>query len=46
MGSVEVFKNQTADMIEGGIAGTVNLNTRKLNASKSESLLKAMICHI
>jgi len=29
MGSVEVFKNQTADMIEGGIAGTVNLNTRK-----------------
>lgn len=29
MGSVQVFKNQTADMIEGGIAGTVNLNTRK-----------------
>lgn len=29
MGSVEVFKNQTADMIEGGIAGTVSLNTRK-----------------
>jgi TonB-dependent receptor len=29
MGSVEVFKNQTADMIEGGIAGTVNLITRK-----------------
>lgn len=29
MGSVEVFKSQTADMIEGGIAGTVNLNTRK-----------------
>jgi len=29
MGSVEVYKNQTADMIEGGIAGTVNLNTRK-----------------
>ncbi|WP_445776005.1 TonB-dependent receptor [Shewanella sp.] len=29
MGSVEVFKNQTADMIEGGIAGSVNLNTRK-----------------
>ena len=29
MGSVEIFKNQTADMIEGGIAGTVNLNTRK-----------------
>ena len=29
MGSVEVFKNNTADMIEGGIAGTVNLITRK-----------------
>jgi TonB-dependent receptor len=29
MGSVEVYKNQTADMIEGGIAGSVNLNTRK-----------------
>ncbi|MBF7073853.1 TonB-dependent receptor [Glaciecola sp. MH2013] len=29
IGSVEVFKNQTADMIEGGIAGSVNLNTKK-----------------
>jgi iron complex outermembrane recepter protein len=29
LGSVEIFKNQTADMIEGGISGTVNLNTRK-----------------
>lgn len=29
MGSVVVAKNQTADMIEGGIGGTVNLNTRK-----------------
>lgn len=29
MGSVEIFKNQTADMIEGGISGTVNLKTRK-----------------
>jgi len=27
IGSVEVFKNQTASMIEGGIAGTVNLRT-------------------
>jgi iron complex outermembrane receptor protein len=26
---VEVYKNQSADMIAGGIAGTVNLNTRK-----------------
>jgi iron complex outermembrane recepter protein len=29
LGRVEVFKNQTADMIEGGISGTVNLVTRK-----------------
>jgi TonB-dependent receptor len=29
LGAVEVFKNQTADLISGGIAGTVNLVTRK-----------------
>ena len=29
VGSVEVIKNQTADMVEGGIAGTINLITRK-----------------
>ncbi|RYY76846.1 MAG: TonB-dependent receptor [Gammaproteobacteria bacterium] len=29
MSGVEVFKNQTADMVEGGIGGTVNLKTRK-----------------
>jgi TonB-dependent receptor len=29
LGSVLVYKNQTADMIDGGIAGTVNLVTRK-----------------
>ena len=29
MGSVQVFKTQSADMIEGGIGGTVNLITRK-----------------
>ena len=29
LGRVEVFKNTTADMIEGGISGTVNLVTRK-----------------
>ncbi len=28
MGSVIVYKNQTADMIEGGIAGTVSLNSK------------------
>jgi TonB-dependent receptor len=27
IGAVDVFKNQTADMIEGGISGTVNLRT-------------------
>jgi TonB-dependent receptor len=29
LGRVEVYKNTTADMIDGGIAGTVNLVTRK-----------------
>ncbi|MDQ1231650.1 TonB-dependent receptor [Sphingomonas sp. SORGH_AS 879] len=29
LGSVEVYKNATAELIEGGLAGTVNLNTRK-----------------
>lgn len=29
LGSVEVVKNQTADLIAGGISGTVNLITRK-----------------
>lgn len=29
IGSVEVFKNMTPDLIEGGISGTVNINTRK-----------------
>lgn len=29
MGGVQLYKNQSADMIEGGIAGTVNLVTRK-----------------
>ncbi|MEP9400344.1 TonB-dependent receptor [Sphingomonas sp. VNH70] len=34
VGSVEVFKNLTSDLIEGGIAGTVNINTRKPFDSK------------
>ena len=29
LGSVVINKNSTAEMIEGGLAGTVNLNTRK-----------------
>jgi TonB-dependent receptor len=28
LGSVVVFKNQTADLVEGGIAGTIDLRTR------------------
>jgi len=34
LGSVEVYKNATSEMIEGGLAGTVNLNTRKPFDSK------------
>lgn len=29
MAGVDIYKNQTADMIEGGIAGTISLRTRK-----------------
>jgi TonB-dependent receptor len=29
LGSVEVWKNATAEMIEGGLSGTVNMNLRK-----------------
>ncbi|WP_199271645.1 TonB-dependent receptor [Paraglaciecola sp. L3A3] len=29
MGGVDVYKSQTADMIEGGIGGTISLRTRK-----------------
>jgi iron complex outermembrane recepter protein len=29
MGGVDVYKNQSADLIEGGIGGTVSLRTRK-----------------
>ncbi len=28
LGGVDIYKNQTADLIEGGIAGSVNLRTR------------------
>jgi TonB-dependent receptor len=28
VGGIDIYKNQTADMIEGGIAGTVNIRTR------------------
>ncbi|WP_233843194.1 TonB-dependent receptor [Dyella sp. 2HG41-7] len=37
IGSVVVSKNQTADMIEGGIAGTIDLNTRKPFDSKKDT---------
>lgn len=29
VGSIQVFKNLTADMIEGGISGTTSINTRR-----------------
>ncbi|MFT7558277.1 MAG: iron complex outermembrane receptor protein [Flavobacteriales bacterium] len=38
MGGVDVFKNQTADMIEGGIGGTINLRTRKPFDTDGQSL--------
>ncbi|MEL7022926.1 MAG: TonB-dependent receptor [Pseudomonadota bacterium] len=38
MQSVEVFKNQSADMIEGGIGGTVNLVTRRPFDSEANTL--------
>lgn len=50
MGSVEVAKNQSADMIEGGISGTVNLKTRlpldnpeRLIAFSAEALYSDLI---
>src|SRR4051794_28125287 len=38
LGSVSVFKNLTAEMIEGGLSGTVNLNTRLPFAHKGFQL--------
>ena len=38
VGSVEVYKNLTADLVEGGIAGTVSINTRKPFDSKKDLL--------
>ena len=38
LGSVQVYKNQTADLIEGGIAGVVNLVTRKPFDSDGQKL--------
>jgi len=37
IGAVVVSKNQTADMIEGGIAGSIDLNTRKPFDSKKDT---------
>lgn len=36
VGSIEVFKNSTADLIEGGISGTVSINARKPFDSKDQ----------
>lgn len=38
MGGVDLYKNQTADMIEGGIGGTVSLRTRKPFDSQERQL--------
>ncbi len=36
MGGVDTYKNQTADLIEGGIAGSINLRTRLPFDSKGQ----------
>ena len=36
LGGVDIYKNQTADLIEGGIAGSVNLRTRVPFDAKGE----------
>ena len=42
LGSVIISKNATAEMIEGGLAGTVNLNTRKPFDNNSDDLKVAI----
>jgi len=42
VGGVDVFKNQTADMVEGGISGVVNLRTLK-PFDRSERTLAATV---
>lgn len=42
VGGVDVFKNQTADMVEGGISGVVNLRTLK-PFDRSERTIAATI---
>jgi len=39
LGGVDIYKNQTADLIEGGIAGLVNLRTRVPFDSTQELIL-------
>ena len=43
IGSVVVSKNQTADMIEGGIAGSIDLRTRRSLDSSKDTELSAML---
>ncbi len=38
LNSVEIYKNHTADQIEGGISGTINLNTRKPFDSEGQKI--------
>ena len=39
VGGVDVFKNQTADMVEGGISGVVNLRTIKPFETKEDFVI-------
>jgi iron complex outermembrane receptor protein len=39
LGGVDIYKNQTADLIEGGVAGSVNLRTRLPFDSKDQLIL-------
>ena len=44
MSAVEVYKSQSADMVEGGIAGTINLKTLSpLNYTGSKATIRAGI---
>ena len=42
LAGVDVYKNQTADMIEGGIAGTVDLRTRVPFDAKGQLIQSAL----
>lgn len=45
VGSVVVSKNQTADMIEGGIAGSIDLHTRRPFDGKQDTQISILLGH-